>query len=337
MATSSSYNSWITSETMVGLKVTNSAPLDRRFVIDSMTSLSTVIPKSYRYPGLRFYVLAEEKEYWFKGGVNKSDLVEYHPEAMFVVAEDAVEDIDTTKLAVGSEITVFDNEGNPTKYVWNGTTWKPLIRETGSATITPIITNVATDTYEELEAIINNHIQANGITATKGTELGVVFVDTAEEDKNADTYNKYVYLDTGDGTDHWYQVSGTQVFRFTIPNEILEAEAGTEMLAGESNTAGKYVKFVRGADKRLDIVISHNFCSQFVDASYYQVGIEPADRDFDDILDSDWGEQVFIPANNVKSNGEYKHVLTFFSYDSGDGQGAEEANMGDEFIVVIQR
>ena len=331
MADFANYSNWSAADTAVGLKVTNSAPLDRRFVIDSMTSLSTVIPKSYRYPGLRFYVLDEEKEYWFKGGVNKSDLVEYHPESMYVVDEEDIQDIDTTKLATGSEITVLDGAGNPTKYVWNGTAWKPLIREVGSAVITPIITNVGVDTYEELEVLINNHIQANDITVTAGTELPIIFVDTAEENKNADIYNKYVYLGTGDGeTAHWYQASGTEVFRFTVPAEILEAEAGTELLAGASDTAGKYVKFVKGEDKRGDVVISHNFCSQFVDTSFYKVSGEQEDKDFDGVLDSDWGEEVFILEDLVKSDGEYKLVLTFYSFDATeDGES--------EFVVVLQR
>ena len=325
MATSATYNSWITSETMVGLKVTNSAPLDRRFVLDTMDSLSIVIPKSYRYPGLRFYVLDEEKEYWFKGGVNKSDLVEYHPEAMYVVAEDAIQDIDTTKLSIGSEITVFDNEGNPTKYVWNGSVWKPLIREVGSAVITPIITNIGTDTYEELEALINGHIQANDITVTPGTELPIIFVDTAEEDKNADVFNKYVYLNKGENG-HWYQESGTQVFRFSIPASILEAEQGA-VVEGNENTSAKYIKFVKGERRRVDVVISHNFCQQYIDTSFYKTGGETGDKDLDGVVDSDWGEEVFIPEDLVKSNGEYKLVLTFFEFDADES----------EFVVVLQR
>lgn len=332
MATSDTYNSWVTSETMVGLKVTTSAPLDRRFVVDTFTNITKVIPKSYRYPGLRVFVLKDEKEYWFKGGVNKDDLVEYHPESMYVVEENDFDpDAVPTNLARGSEITVFDAAGNPTKYVWNGTVWKPLIREASPAVITPIITNVATDTYEELEALINNHIQANDITVTAGTEIPVIFVDTAQEDKNADIYNKYVYLSTGDGENaHWYQASGTEVFRFSIPAEILEEEAGTEMLAGESNTAGKYIKFVKGQENRVDVVISHNFCSQFVDTSFYKVSGEQEDKDFDGVLDSDWGEEVFIPEDLVKSDGEYKLVLTFFSFDA-----AEDGD--SEFVVVLQR
>ena len=32
-------------------------------------------------------------------------------------------------------------------------------------------------------------------------------------------------------------------------------------------------------------------------------------KDFDEVLDSDWGEEVFIPEELVKSDGEYKLVL----------------------------
>ena len=325
MATSSTYNNWTSADTAVGLKVTNGAPLDRRFVVDTFANYSRVIPKACRYPGLRFYVLDEEKEYWFKSGTEKADLVEYHPEAMFV--ESDLEDVDTTKLAVGSEVTIFDSEGNPTKYVWNGSNWKPLIREVGSV-VTPIITNISTDTYEELETLINGHIQANGITVAVGTELPIIFVDTAEEDKNADIYNKYVYLNKGDNG-HWYQESGTQVFRFTIPEAIKEAEQGTE-ITGDPNTVAKYVKFVKGADSRVDVVISHNFCLQYVDTSFYKVGSGEVDKDFDGVLDSDWGEEVFIPEDLVKSNGEYKLVLTFFQY-------GDEEDDGGEFVAVLQR
>lgn len=323
MATSSTYNNWTSADTAVGLKVTNGAPLDRRFVVDTFANYSRVIPKACRYPGLRFYVLDEEKEYWFKSGIEKADLVEYHPEAMFV--ESDLEDVDTTKLAVGSEVTIFDNEGNPTKYVWNGSVWKPLVREVGSAVITPIITNIGTDTYEELEALINGHIQANDITVTPGTELPIIFVDTAEEDKNADVYNKYVYLNKGE-SGHWYQESGTQVFRFSIPASILEAEQGT-VVEGDENTSAKYIKFVKGEGNRVDVVISHNFCQQYIDTSFYKTGGEVGDNDFDGVLDSDWGEEVFIPEDLVKSDGEYKLVLTFYSYDASES----------EFVVVLQR
>ena len=328
MADFANYNNWSAADTAVGLKVTNSAPLDRRFVIDNINSLSSVIPKSYRYPGLRFYVLDEEKEYWFKGGVNKSDLVEYHPEAMYVVEEgDFDPDAVPGNLARGSEITVFDAAGNPTKYVWNGTVWKPLIREVGSAVITPIITNVGTDTYEELEALINGHIQANDITVTPGTELPIIFVDTAEEDKNADVFNKYVYLNKGENG-HWYQESGTQVFRFSVPASILEAEQGT-VVEGDENTSAKYIKFVKGEGRRVDVVISHNFCQQYIDTSFYKTGGTAGDKDFDDVVDSDWGEEVFIPEDLVKSGGEYKLVLTFFEFS------ADEADA--EFVAVLQR
>lgn len=333
MATSTSYNNWVTADTGVGLKVTNSAPLDRRFVVDELANIFSLIPKAYRYPGLRVYAMKEEKEYWFKSGVEKANLVEYHPESMYVVEESNFDpEAAPERLARGSEITVFDSEGNPTKYVWNGTSWRVLGGASGSATITPIITNVATDTYEELEALINSHVQANDITVTAGTEIPVIFVDTAEEDKNADVYNKYVYLGTGDGeTAHWYQASGTEVFRFSVPSAILEAEVGTEMLAGASNTAGKYIKFVKGADRRLDVVISHNFCSQFVDASFYRAdGGEAEDKDFDQVLDSDWGEEVFLLSDLVKSDGEYKLVITFTAYDAEEDGDAE-------FVVVLQR
>lgn len=328
MATSASYNSWVTSETMVGLKVTNSAPLDRRFVVDELANVFMLIPKAYRYPGLRVYALREEKEYWFKSGVEKSNLVEYHPETMYVVEEsDFDPDATPDRVIRGSEITVFDAAGNPTKYVWNGTVWKPLIREVGSAVITPIITNVGTDTYEELEALINGHIEANGITVTPGTELPIIFVDTAEEDKNADVFNKYVYLNKGENG-HWYQESGTQVFRFSVPASILEAERGT-VVEGDENTSAKYVKFVKGEGRRVAVVISHNFCQQYIDTSCYKTGGTAGDKDFDDVVDSDWGEEVFIPEDLVKSGGEYKLVLTFFEFS------ADEA--GAEFVAVLQR
>lgn len=326
MATSATYNSWVTADTSVGLRITNSAPLDRRFVVDELANIFSLIPKAYRYPGLRVYALKEEKEYWFKSGVEKSNLVEYHPESMYVVEESNFDpEAAPERLARGSEITVFDATGNPTKYVWNGSVWKPLIREVGSAVITPIITNVGTDTYEELEALINGHIEANDITVTPGTELPVIFVDTAEEDKNADVYNKYVYLNKGENG-HWYQESGTQVFRFRIPSSILEAEQGT-VVEGNENTSAKYIKFVKGEGNRVDVVIFHNFCQQYIDTSFYKIGGTAGDKDFDDVVDSDWGEEVFIPGDLVKSDGEYKLVLTFFEYDGGDS----------EFVVVLQR
>lgn len=57
----------------------NGFPIDSRYVIDTYDNILTGIVKSCRYPGLRVFVLDTEKEYWFKGGVENNDLVEYKP------------------------------------------------------------------------------------------------------------------------------------------------------------------------------------------------------------------------------------------------------------------
>lgn len=301
-------NTWRFEDSFTGRRLGSSTPVDRRYVVDTFDNIWTLVTKPCRYPGLRIFVIDTEKEYWFKGGVNQEDLVEYHPEA-FVTTN--INEVDTTRLTPGVTVTIFDGNGNPTQYIWNGTSWKSLsIGGTPSpgGQIPVLCTNIATDTYEELITLLNAHISANNILVSTGTEIPVVFSDTATTDKNPDVFCKYVYLNDSNETGHWFLEYGIQVFEYSIPQQLKDAAPGT-IITNSSNTSAKYVKFVK-TENGVDVVIEHNFCMQYIDVVTYLKDNTEGDKDYDRVTDSDYGTQVLFPHACIKSNGKYRIVLS---------------------------
>lgn len=324
------YEDWGTVDTGVSFKAITSAPIDSRFFIDSKDNIDTEIPKSVRYPGLRVYVLDEKREYWFQDGVKLSNLVVYNPQAN--LTGDSLEDFDNVAVSNGAEITVLDN-GEVSKYVWNGSEWK-LLTSTVTQSVTPtpspsavsnvVVTGLSTDTYEEVVAVLNNYISQNNITLSVGYEITVVFSDP----QTNTFFNRYIYLPSlaDSSQNHWYIESGIQSFDIQVPNEILISSLGATYTSSDTTSGAKYVTYNRTQDG-VDVVITHNFCSLFVDVVVYEKGNEAADIDDNGTVDSDFGTMVGIPTTCVKSGNQYKVVVSFPTLPSAT----------DRFTILVQK
>ena len=324
------YDNWGTVDTGVSFKAISSAPIDSRFVIDSLDNLDTKIPKSIRYPGLRVFVIEESREYWFKDGIENSDVVVYTPSANLTGS--SLSGFETSTLSEGAEATIM-NGGNASKYVWNGSEWKLLASTNasvspsptgGSGTISILYTESTTDTYEELSALLTEFVADNDIALNNGVEIPVFFSDT----NSPAFFNRYIYLPdlANYAQSHWYIENGVQAFDIQIPNAIINGVAGDTYTSSDTTSGEKYITYNR-TENGVDVVIQHNFCNLYVDVVVYEKGSESEDIDNDGTLDTDYGTIVGIPSTCVKSGNKYKVVISFPMVPSAT----------DRFTVLVQK
>lgn len=315
------YQSWSRNATPLsgGLDISTTSPCDLRLVAATLNDVIGMDPAK-RYPGLRVFVIDEEKEYWFKipsdftGGASYNDLVlvPYHTPAYIV------SNINSADHTISTEVIVLANDA-ATQYVWDeaqnsGTGgWVALSGSGSQSTPAEIIINFTTsdhvDPSDNTSALVTsiNDVTSDAITAkygtpTPGAETNVVFTETIDN-QDYQTCRRYVYLNDG-----WNITRGTQEFTVTFP--AYAANEGTwETWEPDLLTWPAGIEISKGdTEGFVNVYVTHQFDTKYVDAFVFTTG--SADIDGDDSAD-EYGNRVLASATCFKSaqTGVYKVKL----------------------------
>ncbi len=326
--------------------VTGNFPLDYRTLRQDLPQIFKIITG---YPGLKVYTLTENstaaQEYVFLSDTFSS-VVEYHPElAHFKVYGSASLPQSVTSflgngkveypaesgtfystIPDGTEGTIKLNDGSFYKYVWDAEQeqWTEFANQ-GSGAGSSIETvrvvsdsvlnfNSATDNFRSIndlttEAITSKYKAAHNITEdnviiSSGIEADIVFTDNA----NGFEYNrKYVYLNGG-----WRIVQGVQEYLVTIP--AYDAWVRGSVISSDYADIEIKMTDVTGM---VDVIISHQFNSQYIDAFIFQESLTDSDLDYDDVVD-EHGDRILasILCFKSKKDGKYKVKTTLPISDS---------------------
>lgn len=299
----------------------NGFPLDFRTLRQTYAQ-ALQLGSGARYPGLKVYILNENKEYIFKltdqetlAMDNIGTLKEYHPELshFYAATEEGPvpSDSNTLKESLGDSITVNNGTTNTTyntipegaegtykttdgkyyKFVWNGSEWVTYANTGSGSQSTPAVEsivnfNAATDGIGSINEITSAAITAKyGTTPADGAETNVVFTDGSRK-----TCRRYVYLGG-----KWYITRGTQEYTLTLP-----AYTSWDAWNAETVTCPSGVSIYKsGTEGFVNVYISHQFDSQFVDAFVFTTGSE--DLDGDEAADS-FGERILASATCFTSS-----------------------------------
>ena len=190
------YQSWSRNATPLsgGLDISTTSPCDLRLVAATLNDVIGMDPAK-RYPGLRVFVIDEEKEYWFKipsdftGSASYNDLVlvPYHTPAYIV------SDISSADHTISTDVIVLA-DGVASHYVWDETSGWVALSGSGSQS-TPAVEsilnfNATTDGIGSINEITSAAITTKyGTTPADGAETNVVFTDGSRK-----TCRRYVYL-----------------------------------------------------------------------------------------------------------------------------------------------
>ena len=257
MATTSDYSGWGFKQRSTGHHISNTAPIDDRCISITLNEAKEKTVDR-RYPGLRVYVMGEEKEYWFKSGVSNNDLVVYRPWAS------------DTEFRQTIEQNIINNVGGSSGVGGVSLTpYKITASEVADKNNIPthLTTLIDTSTQEKREQ-------------WKGAEINVVYTDS----NGGESFMKYVYLDGG-----WRMSCGSQTIEFSIYSYTEGNWAGWTPPSTQEGDGFLYSK--NETPGYVTLCVRHNFATQYVDATLYLTGSENIDGDNN--LDA-FGEEVVV-------------------------------------------
>lgn len=223
-------------------------------------------------------------------------------------------------------IKVLDNGGySYYSYVWNGDTneWIPFTNS-GSGGSSSVILNFSnSDNHVGTEEGVSNPIGSiNELTSgdidakyrestnnngdiEQGTEASVVFTKVEgsnESQTTATSFRKYVYLGS------WLITQGTQeyVIELSSKNEVTNNTEWNALTAENFPSGSSDVEIIpTDHEGTVDVIISHQFNSQYIDAFVFEQSGSGRDQDYDNNVDA-YGDRILAPAVCFKSGNVLK-------------------------------
>lgn len=322
-------------------------PIDARTLQDSFSDVLGIVA-SNRHPGLRVYDTSSGKEYVFASSVNQFGVItfpntavrEYHPELAHFKAVQSLSvpanlvqelggsvTIDGTVYNVipeGAEGIIKTSDSKYYKYVWNGSDWVEYSNlgsgsGSGSSTnidVSGLILNFSyvSDSLSSINdlttALISSKYAATfpNSSLVAGTEINVVYTDDSDANNPVEYCRKYIYLNSA-----WYIVQGVQEYSITLPQYSTWEAGSSIVLSGVPDIEIKQTD----TQGMVDVIISHQFNSQYIDAFVFQESLTDTDLDYDDVVD-EYGDRILAPVLCFKSkkDGKYKVKTTLPISDS---------------------
>lgn len=281
MANFEKYSTWSVIEKGSGFYIRNSNPIDSRIVVQTYDeikgneerNIECKIIKARRYPGLRIYVMDQEKEYWFKSGVENENLVEYNPwdSAIFTA-------LDANPWA--PDITSSINQLKADK-PWLSDMSSGGGSESGSFATTYIVSST-----EYAKNDIPTYLTTQITSPSTGQEVNVVF-----REDDVESFMKFIYINNG-----WAILDGTQTISFSLP------AYGTVEWDSLPATSDDSIRYVTGENGSITVYVKHGFCTQCVDTTLYQTDTEVDPNDTDDATDA-YGEELLVSKKCVALSG----------------------------------
>ena len=312
----------------------NGFPLDYRTLRQTYAQ-AIQLGGSARYPGLKVYVINEDTEYVFKltdpdtmAMDNAGTLKEYHPELAHVKTQRPVKTYDANDdpveyysdeeiladptLALGDGIinntyqTIPEgvegayktSDGKYYKFVWNGSAWVTYANS-GSSTQgdgannnSSIILNFTTSDAASINGLNSGIITSAYRTKTgtgsndpipTGTEVMAIF-----SNNGVDTARKYIWINGA-----WFIIHGSQEYIITLPayaswDNNYSPNLGANFTVSKTETEGV-----------VNLVIAHQFDSQYIDAFVFARGTGDKDGDGQD---DTYGERILATVTCLDSN-----------------------------------
>lgn len=219
----------------------------------------------------------------------------------------------------GAEGTLKTTDNKYYKYVWNGSEWV-MFANSGSGGSNAVILNFASDIdvsgnsdspvyLSSIYALNSNYISsaykdAMGLdvndTIASGSEANVVFTD-----KTTNPYveycRKYVYLNGA-----WRIVQGVQEYVITLPAyadaEWFDGYNPKNSMVIDPNDDSANVDVMVSSNKgTVDVIISHQFNSQYVDAFVFEKNTTEDDIDGGSTPETEYGDRLLVPVKCFKS------------------------------------